>query len=289
MIVLSGANSLVGAALLPVLRNCDQVCAFDTDQGDITDPAFVARILDEVKPSYLVNCVESPDVEECEYKRELAYHLNGQLPGELARLCRERNITLVHFSSVMVFNGEKDGAYSESDAADPRTVYGDSKAYGEKMISQSGCDSLIFRVPLVIGKYDQYLFPLFRKLASSERLDVIRGQIVSLVYVQDLVQVVAEAITRGFRGMYNVANQGSVRQLELTLDVMSIYDKKTGRGIPSVVNEIDFSDYLSPAEWPMNMALDITKLTAEGIRMRSWRDALEECLDSTHTFLSAAQ
>jgi dTDP-4-dehydrorhamnose reductase len=65
--------------------------------------------------------------------------VNSLLPHELASLCRERSIRLIHISTDCVFSG-RGGMYSESDAPDPVDFYGRSKLLGE--VSVNGCLTL---------------------------------------------------------------------------------------------------------------------------------------------------
>ncbi len=69
----------------------------------------------------------------------------------LAALCHEHGARLVHFSTDLVFDGEK-GFYTESDRVHPLSVYGRSKAASELAATETCPDTVVLRVANCYGR-----------------------------------------------------------------------------------------------------------------------------------------
>jgi dTDP-4-dehydrorhamnose reductase len=64
---------------------------------DLLEAGAVDFILDAVKPDWLINCAALADLDTCEENPDLARRLNTDLPRQLARACKARNVPLFTF------------------------------------------------------------------------------------------------------------------------------------------------------------------------------------------------
>lgn len=97
---------------------------------DVKDINAIEKIVNEVKPDYLINCigiVKQSALSE-DYYESVA--INSFLPHQLNKLCEKYSCLLIHISTDCVFEGKK-GNYSESDLPDAGDLYGKSKHLGE--------------------------------------------------------------------------------------------------------------------------------------------------------------
>ncbi|MBQ9017271.1 NAD(P)-dependent oxidoreductase [Candidatus Saccharibacteria bacterium] len=138
---------------------------------DITDFENVKNVFNEVRPALVINCAAYTAVDKAETQEGLAYKINADGPGNLARACVELGKTeewrrmaedgevpeggpvLVHISTDYVFGGSKPASeeYSEDDEKKPETAYGRTKLAGEEQIEESGCNYYIFRTAWLYG------------------------------------------------------------------------------------------------------------------------------------------
>ena len=112
--------------------------------NDIWNTENISKILDECKPSVLINCIGA--VKQAKHLKTLDFiNINSVFPHLLNDLTSARNIRLIHFSTDCVF-GEGPGTYFESDAPICQDVYGRSKVLGEI----TNCDlSMTIRTSIV--------------------------------------------------------------------------------------------------------------------------------------------
>lgn len=161
-VVVTGAGGLLGGRLATILhrRGADVLALHRRAAAppglsarfvELTDTDTVARLLDAERPDALVHAAVLGRSDRCEERPAEAEAVNARLPGELARLCRERGLRLVGISTDLVFGGER--AFSrEVDPAVPLGVYGRTKRRGEEALL-AGCPAAaVARVALVVGR-----------------------------------------------------------------------------------------------------------------------------------------
>lgn len=97
---------------------------------DVLDGDAVERVVRELRPDWIVNCVgivkQLPEAQD----RYRSVAVNSLLPHRLANLAAECSARLVHFSTDCVFDG-KTGGYADDAPSDAYDVYGKSKYLGE--------------------------------------------------------------------------------------------------------------------------------------------------------------
>ena len=77
---------MLGADLTEILSKHFQVSPLSKDQLDITRAKKIEDILNQFKPTVLVNCAAYTKVDDCERNWDLAKEVNGSAVGELARI-----------------------------------------------------------------------------------------------------------------------------------------------------------------------------------------------------------
>src|SRR5437867_1346321 len=135
-IVILGTGGRLGAALVCEYGDEYDVTGFNHAQLDLSNLDDVRGKLRALSFDVLINAAAFTNVDLCETERDRAFMINGEAPGVLAEICREKGAKLIHFSTDYVFDGEKRAPYTEEDEAKPISVYGASKLAGEKNRSE---------------------------------------------------------------------------------------------------------------------------------------------------------
>lgn len=104
-----------------------------------TDVAALRTVLDTVRPDVAINCIGIIKQLKEAKAAVPSIAINALLPHQLAELCGERGIRLLHFSTDCVFSGRQ-GPYTEQDFPDAADLYGRTKLLGE--LDQPGCLTL---------------------------------------------------------------------------------------------------------------------------------------------------
>lgn len=97
------------------------------DAGDITG---VKTAIEEYKPDVVINCIGIVKQLPTAHDPLQSIAINALFPHQLAHICQQRGIRLIHISTDCVFSGRK-GYYHEDDFADAEDLYGRTKYLGE--------------------------------------------------------------------------------------------------------------------------------------------------------------
>lgn len=149
-ILIVGATGMLGHTLLRTLFRRSDLAVHATARGydglgrwfapallerinapvDVDNFDSVLRVLGEVRPDVVVNCVGVIKQLSASKDPLVAIPLNSLFPHRLALACRAAGARLIHISTDCVFSGRK-GGYTESDIPDAEDLYGRSKLLGE--------------------------------------------------------------------------------------------------------------------------------------------------------------
>jgi len=155
-ILVTGASGLLGLNLSLQMHESHTIIGvdrqklanmpFDLIKADLLDADALPRILDESKPDAVIHCAANALVDACEQTPDATHTLNAVLPGKLASACFERDIHLLHISTDAVFDGTKEGIYTEEDEPNPLGVYAQTKLDGEIAVLAANPNAAIARV-----------------------------------------------------------------------------------------------------------------------------------------------
>lgn len=287
-ILVTGVSGQVGFELARTVQGLGRVVTVDRAMLDLSNLDQVRAVVREVRPTLIVNPAAYTAVDKAESETELAMRINGEAPGVLAEEARKLGAALIHYSTDYVFNGDKDGAYSEDDPTDPQNVYGRSKLAGEEAIAAVGVDHLIFRTSWVYGtRGKNFLLTMLRLGADRPELTVVADQYGAPTWSNTIATLTAHVIAQAFAagdaqswwqersGVYHLC-AGEVTSWHGFAS--AIFELADGQSRPTVL-PIPASDYPTPARRPFNSKMSNEKLArAFGLVAPHWRDALQLCL-----------
>ncbi len=269
---------MVGRALVQQCEALgDEVLACDHRALDISDADAVMETILANRPEAVINCAAWTDVDGCELNHDRAYAANSAGPENLARACAAVGAILITVSTDYVFDGEKDGFYTQSDAPNPISVYGRSKLEGEVRAQASHTDGTsVVRTGFVFGVGGtNFLSTIVERARRGEKLKAISDSYGTPTYAWDLAMRLRELAVLGYPGIFHVVNSGNgVSYEEFARAALK------AAGLASVQLESVKMDSLSrPAPRPRNSRLRC--LTSEELGLSPlpfWEDSLKDYL-----------
>jgi dTDP-4-dehydrorhamnose reductase len=220
-ILITGRTGTLGRAVarICVERGLDHVLLDRTDM-DIDDERAVAAALRLHRPWAVVNAAGFVRVADAARERDACFRDNVSGPRTLARLCADRGVPLVTFSSDLVFDGTLGRAYLESDDPSPRCVYGESKALAERAVLEAHPTSLVVRTSAFFGPWDEHNFAWRTLCAAAQgRLEPASADVVSPTYVPDLAHTVLDLAIDAAHGIHHVANPGACSWAQFAAEI----------------------------------------------------------------------
>ncbi|WJM15027.1 bifunctional dTDP-4-dehydrorhamnose 3,5-epimerase family protein/NAD(P)-dependent oxidoreductase [Microbacterium arborescens] len=209
-ILVTGANGQLGRALRAEFGDHPWMEYASRDELDLTSPDLAsARRWRDYSTIINAAAYTKVDLAETPEGRVDAWAANVTAVAALARIATANGITLVHVSSDYVFDGTKDGAYTENDPVSPLGVYGQTKAAGDAVVSVVPRHYIV-RTSWVIGDGNNFV----RTMASlAERgIDpkVVDDQIGRLTFTDDIARAIRHLLERDAPfGLHHVTSTGA--------------------------------------------------------------------------------
>ncbi|MFA5878843.1 MAG: dTDP-4-dehydrorhamnose reductase [Candidatus Margulisiibacteriota bacterium] len=210
-IVLIGIG-LLGSEFNQLLKSSQHdYFAFDYPAIDITDYKKIESVLNSLgKIDVLINCAAYTQVDQAEIEKALAYRLNVEGVKNLALYCKKNDVTLVHFSTDYIFDGQKEMPYLETDQPDPINYYGYTKLESEKIVESLLTKYYIFRVQWLYGKNGpNFVYKIIELAKTKKELEIVADQWGTPTWAKEIAEHVLVIIeNKAAFGIYNFSGFG---------------------------------------------------------------------------------
>ena len=296
-ILLTGAAGQLGNELLPQLaglgqvvptdRDCRDCSAPDCRRLDLANPGELETFLNRMQPDLVVNAAAYTAVDRAEDEPELAFAINAEAPGRIARWTQRSQAMLLHYSTDYVFDGQSDHPYREQDTPSPLNTYGESKLAGEHAIAAAGGRHLIVRTSWVYSRHGNNFVLNMLKLAHRKlQLSVVNDQVGCPTWARNLAKVSARLLGRS-----ELTKTGKPGRTFHYCDAEAtswydfaklVFDTAVELGLletPPQLQSVASRDYPQVARRPHNSVLDTTAIQALGIRPAGLRESLRACME----------
>lgn len=288
MIWLIGNKGMLGSELeKQFIQNTVDVIGTDRDV-DITNPQALVEFTKNKDISWIINCAAYTAVDKAEDEPELARLLNAAGPENIARAAKGIGAKLVHISTDYVFDGKGTKPYPVDTERNPQSVYGKTKAEGEKAIEKIlPEDHYIVRTAWLYGyNGPNFVYTMIKLMNMKESLNVVNDQKGCPTNARDLAAAIITLVTKETSvplsvpsGIYHYCNEGQITWYDFAL---AIQDAAAGKGLISntcTVHPCTSAEFKSKAVRPQYSVLDLSK-TKEilGIVIPSWEESLNEFL-----------
>jgi dTDP-4-dehydrorhamnose reductase/dTDP-4-dehydrorhamnose 3,5-epimerase len=276
-----GANGQLGQALRKRLGSAPHLEYADRSSIDLTGGLSDSRRWSEYDTIINAAAYTAVDQAETADGREAAWAVNAHAVAEIARVCVDHRITLVHVSTDYVFDGTRAAPYEETAGVRPLGVYGQSKAAGE-IAAALVPDHYIVRTSWVIGEGKNFVRTMASLAERGVDPKVVDDQIGRLTFTDDLAAGIEHLLTaRPPSGIYNITNSGDpLAWADVARQVFAL-----GGHDPQRVTGVSTEEYFASASQPVaprprNSVLDLTKIESTGFHPRDAASVLRDYLNA---------
>jgi dTDP-4-dehydrorhamnose reductase len=273
-VTLFGASGLLGQELAKELSK-EQLTALSSEEADLRDRARVREAIRDSRPDWVLLSAAYTDVDGCEANRDRAFAVNCEGAINVAQAAREAGSRLMFMSTDYVFDGKKRSPYEVSDARNPTSVYGESKARAEERLLEILPEVCIARTSWLFGHGGKCFPATILNLASTRpEISVVNDQRGSPTFTPDLASAIVELCRRSAHGIVHVTNSGNCTWYEFAAAIIRESSLQT------LVKPVTTAEFPRPARRPAYSVLSADSLHAYNVRMPDWQDALRRYLGS---------
>ncbi|MDX1460382.1 MAG: dTDP-4-dehydrorhamnose reductase [Xanthomonadales bacterium] len=296
IVLLTGASGQLGTELIPMLSplgnlvsvdlDCSGCEAADCRQLDMADGGALETALNRIKPDIIVNAGAFTAVDRAEEEPELAFAVNADAPGRMARWASRHGAFLLHYSTDYVFNGRARGPYTESDTPDPLNTYGDSKLAGERAVAASGARHLVIRTSWVYSAHGRnFVLSMLDLGRRGLELSVVDDQKGCPTWARNLAGV-SVRVLRGAAGnplpaggLMHYCDADEVSWFGFARLVFETAVSKGRLAQMPKLKPVGSGQYPQRATRPSYSVLDTSLARSHGIVPASLKESLEQCIE----------
>jgi len=278
-IIVTGGNGQLGLCISALENDFGKGNKFiylTAGELDITSQENIEAAILKYNPTYIINCAAYTAVDKAESEKEVAYLVNADGAGLLAKNCKKHNVILVHISTDFVFGDVHPLPLKEDMLAAPTSVYGASKLAGEQLIAENLDNYFIIRTSWLYSEFENNFLKTMLRLGNErEELSVVYDQVGSPTYGIDLAGFIHHIIATDSKefGVYHYSNEGVASWYDFAFEIFKV----SGCGID--LKPITSDKFPTPAKRPNYsvMSKDKAKQTFD-IKIKHWTTSVAECL-----------
>jgi dTDP-4-dehydrorhamnose reductase len=283
-LLITGASGLLGINLaMEAMRDHEIIgvdrgklrsAPFPVIKANFYDRHVFVPTLDQFRPDWVINCAALTNLEECEKHPGQAKILNVTLARDLAEDCKNRKIKLIHLSTDAVFDGTKNGAYTEEDEPNPQSVYARTKLDGERAVQEVYPQAVIARVNFfgwsMSGRRSLAEF-FFNNLGEGRNVNGFTDVIFCPLWVTDLSRLLIRMLENDLSGLYHVVGSQAIDKYHFGLEVARRFGLRENLILPLSVEDSDLT-----ARRSHNLWLSVHKLSTDlGCEIPSFSTGLD--------------
>jgi len=281
-VLLTGKDGQLGKALAEKIPAHYNVICLGRQQLDLSDKEACRRAVIEHRPDWVLNAGAYTAVDKAESEPDLAMAVNAAAPGAFAQALSEIGGRLLQVSTDFVFNGSQGHPYHPDQPVDPISVYGATKAEGERLVQEimPATKYCILRTSWVYGPVgSNFCITMLRlhrqKSAQNETLRVVADQIGCPTSTLNLASACWSVINHEASGIHHFCDAGAASWYDFAI---AIGEAGVAAGIinqSAKVVPITTSEYPTPAKRPGYSLLECTTTkSALEINSDHWRKEL---------------
>lgn len=267
-ILVAGGQGQVGSALAQIGREQGlDLVALGRSDLDITDATSIAAAFEKYKPELLINAAAYTAVDKAESEAELAYAINETAIALLADACASAKIPMFHISTDYVFDGSKEGLYTEDDPVNPLGVYAKSKEAGERALRDRVERHIILRTSWVFGvQGNNFVKTMVRLAKDRDRLTVVADQFggpSSARGIAEALLTISYQYEKNYVVAWDTYHYCQQPYVSWHQFAQAIVESATEMGLvdhPVDVAPIPSSEFVTTVQRPMNSKLNTQKI-----------------------------
>ena len=277
--LVTGGSGQLGQCFQEVANEFPDINLFfaTRNEVDISRPETIVNFYSKKPFDDIINCAGYTNVDQAEKEEESALKINTEGLQNLIDFAENKNLSIIHFSTDYVFDGESSEPYPEQAATNPIGIYGNSKLQGEVRLSKSSCKNVTIRISWLFSPFGENFVKTIARIAKEKSdLKVVEDQWGRPTYGIDLARTVLKLISNNTIYTFPIlhyANQGMCSWKEFAEVIVNELEHKTTiQGIPT-------SAYPTLAKRPKYSILDTGHIEKElQIEIPTWQESLKKCM-----------
>jgi len=283
-ILVTGSEGQLGLEIKDLLKDANIInkdfIFTDIKELDITNKDILKNYLIDNKINILINCSAYTAVDKAESEPDLVNNVNSIAVLNIAKLCKELRVKLIHISTDFVFDGKANTPYVETYKTNPISIYGKSKELAEKHIQKESPTYIIIRTSWLYSYYgNNFVKTILRLSKERKEIRVVFDQIGTPTYAKDLATVILKFLDdfkTDTREIFHYSNEGVASWYDFAEEIVTSFNNTDICKVVPILSK----EYITPAQRPNYSVMDKNKIKKYlNIEIPYWKKSLKKCLE----------
>ena len=221
---------------------------FEIRTADLLEAGIIERLLDDIRPDWVIHCAALANLEACERAPALAAQINTEVPRKLALHVARGGARLLHISTDAVFDGQR-GNYRETDRPNPLSVYARTKLEAEQAVLEVDPTAIVARVNLfgwsLTGKRSLAEW-FFNNLSAGKTVMGFTDVYFCPLLANHLAHILIEMLTRKLTGLFHVVSSECIPKYDFGIALARQFGLDEGLISPASVAQAGLKAARSP-------------------------------------------
>jgi len=289
-VLITGCGGMLGDAVYPYfISKYENVLASDKKVNgewlmplDVRDDVHLSDVFRDFKPDVVVHLAAETDLEYCEVHSDIAKDTNSLATKTIAKLSEEYGSTLIYISTAGVFDGLKNGFYTEQDQPNPIMVYGQTKYQGELHALKHCSKSFVVRAGWMMGggrkKEKKFIYKILQQIAEGKKeLFAVTDRWGTPTYTYDFAMNLFMLLETRQYGIYHMACEGKGTRYDVAKEILRTC-KRPDIKLTAVDSKFFKKEYFAPR--PISEMMYNSNLRKLGLNcMRPWKKCLRHYIE----------
>ena len=201
-VLLIGRSGQLASELQLVLPSLGELHILGSQDFDITNEQDCLQKIKRISPSFIINASAYTAVDKAETDIAAAYDLNEKAIYNLVNAAKINRAKLIHVSTDFVFDGNSTEPYKTSHPINPNSIYGASKAAGEKaLMEEYEGNYAIVRTSWVYSSFgNNFVKTMLRVGLQRDELGIVVDQYGGPTYAGDIAKLINAILVQYHQG-----------------------------------------------------------------------------------------
>ncbi len=175
--------------------------------------------IDLFEPDVVIHCAALANAKTCEHDPDLAREINMDGTAQLVESLPDDKTLFIHISSDLVLDGEN-APYNEDDPAEPISVYGKTKLDAERIVLESGKNTVVLRPALIYGPMPEsnkgcFMHWMLHSFQAGGPVNLFDDEYRTPVYALDMARAIEKIIeNEPTHRLYHIGGPQRVNRVE---------------------------------------------------------------------------
>jgi len=234
--------------------NLPNIQSIKIDLGNLKS---IEEALKICSPEVVIHSAGMTNVDGCSEDPETANFVNGTLPSNIAKVCKDLGVKLVHISTDHLFDGTKTFVDEEA-PLNPLNAYGYSKALGEEGVQKNNEEAIIVRSNFFTwGPSYRQSFSDFihNSLSNGDSISLADDICYTPALAQNLIEAILVLLDKDAKGIFNVVGSERLSKYDFGMKMAKIFGYKN-----DLINKVNWASIGAKATRPADLSLSDRKL-----------------------------